>query len=502
LNRKLKKMKRIKYIVFLLSISLAFGACHRDELTPQSQFQVANTTAFATPARILAQVNGLYGALKSGNVYGGRFQVAGEVKADNFINETNNLITDQDVWLANATNSATAVTTLWQFAYLSINNANLFIDGMNATGTKTVGGTLGAQYIGEAKLVRALSYLALMQFYAQPYAAGAQNKGLPLRLKGNGGPGFSTLARSPVDSVYTQILSDLNDAEAALPAAYATSGSISATYLNSTRATKGTAIAVKTRVYLIMQRYTDVITEANKIVTPGAPFTTPSGFGITYSLLPDITKAFAAPYTTTENILSLPMSTGPGDAPGGQNSLASYFSPTSKVATGGVGTGEFSLNPAGVIADPNWKSTDKRRTFVISSITGTKKWLNKYTAPNPFTDYPAVIRYSEVLLNLAEARARTAGLDAQATALLNAVRQRSDATTTFAPASATELITDILQERNIELLGEGFRNQDLVRLMLPIPAKGPVAQKNPTDQGYIWPISATELSLNTACTDN
>jgi hypothetical protein len=495
-------MKKIKYITSLLSLSLVLGSCHRDELNPQSQFQVANTTAFATAGRIQSQVNGLYGALKSGNLYGGRYQVAGDVKADNFINETNNLITDQDVWVGNPTNSATAVTTLWTAAYLCINNANLFIDGMNATGTKTVGAALGANYIGEAKLVRALSYMALMQFFARPYVAGPTNKGVVLRLKGIAGPGFSNQARATVDSVYQQIISDLNDAEASLPVSYPDANGLKAVYYNSTRATKGTAIALKTRVYLLMQRYPDVITESNKIVTASAPFTTPSGFGLTYALLPDPRTAFASPYTTTENILSLPMSSGSGDAPGTQNSLASYYSPTSKVATGGVGTGEFSLNLNGVIADPNWKSTDKRWAFVLNSLTGTKKWLNKYTAPSPYTDFPPVIRYSEVLLNLAEARARTNGLDPQAVALLNAVRQRSDATTTFAPASGTELIADIMEERNIEFLGEGLRNSDLVRLQLPIPAKGSAPLKNPTDQGYIWPISSTELSLNALCTDN
>lgn len=489
-------MKRIKYIFPILSISLVLASCHRDELNPQSQVSVTSSTAFSTLTRIQNQVTGLYGALKSGSLYGGRYQVSGDVKADNFINETNNLITEQDVWVGNPTNSATAIVNLWSAAYLCINNANVFIDGMKATGTKLTGATLGAQYIAEAKVVRALSYMALMQFYAQPYIAGGTNKGVPLRTTGITSPGYSLLARAPEDSVYGLILQDLNDAEAALPASQGAS-------LNSIRATKGTAIALKTRVYLWMQRYTDVITEANKIVTASAPFTTPSGFGLTYALQSDVTKVFASPYATSENILGLPMSTGTGDAPGTQNSLASYFSPTSKVATGGVGTGEFSLNANGVISDVNWKATDSRRKFILSSLTGTKKWLNKYTAPSPYTDYPPVIRYAEVLLNLAEARARSVGgVDAQATALLNAIRQRSDATTTFAPASNAELITDIMQERNIEFLGEGIRNSDLVRLKATIPAKGSAVAKNFGDGGYIWPISATELSLNTLCTDN
>ena len=130
----------------------------------------------------------------------------------------------------------------------------------------------------------------------------------------------------------------------------------------------------------------------------------------------------------------------------------------------------------------------------------------KYNAPNPYTDYVPVIRYSEVLLNLAEARARsTSSIDAQAVALLNAVRNRSDAATTFTAANFTtytDLVNAILTERRIEFLGEGMRNNDLMRLLQTIPAKGIAVQKAATDVGYIWPISSNELNLNTLCTDN
>jgi len=497
-------MKKSNYIVPVLLAAVLLSSCHRDELNPQSQIQVSNLTAFTTVGRIQSQVLGLYGGLKAGGFYGGRYEIAGDVKADNFIDELNNLITDADVWAGNPTNSATGVVNLWSAAYLCINNCNVFIDGMNAGGTKTVGAALGANYIAEAKLIRGLSYFSLMQFYALPYAAGGTNKGLPLRLKGVTGPGSSNLARSPVDSVYAQIIQDLNDAEAALPASYPAANGLAAAYYNSTRATSSTAVALKTRVYLAMQQWNNVITEANKIVSANAPFTSPGG--VTYSLQADIVKAFTAPYKTSENIFSLPMSSTTGDNPGTQNQLGFYFSPAKAVVTGGTGNGEFSLNPNGVIADPNWKATDRRRFFVVTSNTGGKKWLNKYPAPSPYTDYPPVMRYSEVLLNLAEARARsTNSVDAQAVALLSAVRSRSDATTTYTPASfanAATLEAAIMQERNIEFLGEGLRNFDLTRLQLQIPAKGSAPAKNATDVGYIWPISATELSLNTLCTDN
>ena len=112
-----------------------------------------------------------------------------------------------------------------------------------------------------------------------------------------------------------------------------------------------------------------------------------------------------------------------------------------------------------------------------------------------------VIRYSEVLLNLAEALANVNGLDTRATAILNAVRGRSDATTIFKPTDKNDLLNKILNERRIEFFGEGIRNGDLMRLGLPIPAKTPagatpVPATNPTDGNYIWPIPNNESLYN------
>ena len=113
-----------------------------------------------------------------------------------------------------------------------------------------------------------------------------------------------------------------------------------------------------------------------------------------------------------------------------------------------------------------------------------------------------MIRYAEVLLNLAEALASTSTTaDARALALVNAVRKRSDAPTTVA-ATQQQLIDAVLLERRIEFLGEGLRNNDLMRLLQTIPAKGSVSAKAPADQGYIWPISSDEFSLNKLMTDN
>ncbi|MFM8489600.1 MAG: RagB/SusD family nutrient uptake outer membrane protein, partial [Bacteroidota bacterium] len=113
--------------------------------------------------------------------------------------------------------------------------------------------------------------------------------------------------------------------------------------------------ALKTRVYLGMQRYGDVITEANKIVPAAAPYK--AAFGVAHELQAAVKNVFTTPYTTTESIFSMPFTTN--DLPGTQNGLGSYYNP------GPRGIGDFSLNPAGIIGDSvTFAGNDARRQFV------------------------------------------------------------------------------------------------------------------------------------------
>jgi hypothetical protein len=466
------------------------NSCRRDLLSPVPQTSVDISATLNSPARVLNSLNGIYAALKNGNFYGGRYQIFGDIRGEDFINERTNVVTGFDVWNLNTLGtSQNSVKNLWSQAYFTINSANLFLDGMAATGNGVVGPTLAANYNAEARFIRALSYYSLLQYYAKPYADNnGNNPGLPLRLTGITTSGSSDLARSTVAEVYAQIISDLNFAESNLPLTYSTAT------LNTTRAHRNTAIALKTRVYLSMQNYAAVITEANKIVPQSAaPFKALTG--VPDSLQPNIANVFLN-YNTTESIFSLPMTTTTGDNPGTQNQLGYYYSRV-------TGNGEYSLNPSGIVGNVGWTAADKRRTFIVNNSAGKPYLELKYPAASPYTDWAPVIRYSEVMLNLAEALARTnAGVNARALALLNAVRQRSDPATTLAPATQQQLIDAILLERRIEFMGEGLRNNDLMRLLLPIPAKGSVPIKQPGDQGYIWPISNDELALNHLMTDN
>ncbi|MFC4212628.1 RagB/SusD family nutrient uptake outer membrane protein [Pedobacter lithocola] len=483
-------MKR-KIIYTLALVAIFATSCRKESnLNPVSLNAVDIDAAFSTPERIKAQILGIYSGLKAGDFYGGRYIVYNEVRADNYINLTTNSVTAYQVWNFTSSNNSQEITGLWAAAYSVINRCNLLIDGMAKTGAATVGTALAANYVAEAKMVRAIAYYSLLQLYARPYYDGNGSKpGVPLRLTGNSVAGDYDLARSTVAQVYTQILSDLNDAETGLPLNYATA------YDNTIRGHRNTAIAFKTRVYLSMQRYADVITEANKIVSANAPYT--ASTGVAHALQANVANVFKAPYTTTESILSSPMNAAT-DVVGGQTALGSYF----------FSIREFKLNDAGIIADAEWKATDARRGLIgTATISGvSSKLMGKFATPSPYIDYVPVIRYAEVLLSLGEAIARsTNSVDARAISLLNAVRQRSDATTTFTAANFVTpqaLINAFLKERNIELLGEGLRSPDLLRLGLDLPAKGTVSAVPASDRRYIFPISQSELLYNRLMTDN
>ena len=137
---------------------------------------------------------------------------------------------------------------------------------------------------------------------------------------------------------------------------------------------------------------------------------------------------------------------------------------------------------------------------------GTQSFLRKYPTGNPYTDKAPVIRYAEVLLNLAEARVRsTSTVDPQAVALLNAVRGRSNAAGVYTAAGlgSVSATTDaLLLERRIEFLGEGIRNIDDMRLLATLPAKGSVPAIDAANPAYIWPIPSTELQANKLMTRN
>jgi len=351
------------------------------------------------------------------------------------------------------------------------------------------------QYVSEALTLRAICYFDLLQLYAQPYNKNAgTSPGLPLRLTGLKVLEGNDLARSTVAEVYVQILKDLNDAEPLAIIDYTSD------LLRTTRINRNTIIAFKTRVYQHMNNWPMVKTESAKIVTATAPFTTPAGAANGRALALNATFAgiWATPYTSKESVFSMPFTST--NLAGTQNSLAHYNHPLSSES--------YYLNVTGQ-AYTNLNAADARKmlfqTGTVSSVT--RYFTGKWQSFTSQVDYAPVIRYAEVLLNYAEALVMDGGVvTQQAVDLLNAVRTRSypaGAYTLAGFANATAFRDAVLLERNMEFLGEGIRNMDLMRTVSSIPGKpGATTVVTPTSPTYIWPIPTSELNTNKLMVQN
>ena len=181
--------------------------------------------------------------------------------------------------------------------------------------------------------------------------------------------------------------------------------------------------------------------------------------------------------------------------------------------------------------NPFWLEDDKRRDpvhMVFLDDNGVI-FTAKYKDVGGYSDLSPMMRFPEVILNLAEAYARkgdvTNGLK-----YLNMVRDRSladPATQAYTAASFAnnlELLEAILYERRIELAMEGRRWPDIHRLQAcphfpvdGVPAKyangapagadfdlslgvfdGPygVNQIPYSDHRFVWPIPQDELNAN------
>ncbi|HYK76613.1 MAG TPA: RagB/SusD family nutrient uptake outer membrane protein [Daejeonella sp.] len=474
------KSNLLKVALVTMPLVATISSCQKNFLDAVPELSLSDVNAFDTPDRVLAQVNGLYLSAKHGALFGGRYLIYNDIRAEEFLNRTANGVTGYTVYQGTNNSSDTYVGNFWTRGYLTINQINLFLKGLDDNASK-IDPALAANYRSEAKFLRAMTYHALVQMFAKPYILdNGASKAIPLRLQPETTLANNDFPKSTVAQVYTQILKDLDEAEAGLPDTY------SSALLRTTRAHKNTAIALKTRVYLAKGDYAKVITEGNKIVSAAAPFK--SSTGAAHALQANITDVFKAPYTTSESIFSFPMADT--NAPGTQNQLGYYFN---------VGNLEYVINKnaPGIFANAQWGANDIRRTQLTAVHTlGT--YPTKFSGVSPYIDFVPQIRYAEVLLNLAEAEAE-AGSAIRAVELLKAVHLRSDAAYVFSPTLLLDkpaLINAILTERRIELFSEGFRANDILRRGQSINSIGAGSLIAPTDQRYIFPIPVGETDSN------
>lgn len=481
--------KTILNIILILFIVVGFNSCNDDLLEPVPETNISDLSAFDTKERIEAQVRGIYSAFKSGQYLGGRYQMYNSIRGDHFINHRSNSATGLMVWNNNVAASSQEVLNVWAVIYISVNRINMFLNGMEQFEDYIIDNFLLTreeydQYIGEALALRALAYHNLIQFYAHAYNRNPDNWGAILRITAQRSSDDNHKARATLAETYEQILADLNLAESLM---MDVSGPNSESLV--TRLHKSSVIALKTRIYLHMSDWENVIAEADKIVSASAPFVAPEG--VQYALNPSFENIFRN-YTTSESIFSIPMT--PTEQPGTQNGLAHYFSPNP------IGNSEYSLNQDSKVWTSNaFPHTDARRqltdTFLL--FGNEEIFIAKYIE-DPHLDWAPVMRYAEVILNLAEAEAMNASsVNARALELLNAVFLRANPNEVpLEINNLNEFIDRVLLERSMEFIGEGLDNMDIQRTGDTYRAKGEAAAIDVGNPNYIWPIPQSEQATN------
>ena len=517
-------------VLATLGLGLALGACNVTDLPPKDA--LSESAIYGDVSRVALAVTGVYDAAQSGfyngntpasGVRGYPFGAASSDLGDARGEDVADMAGFFGIVYTNAITAASPnIVYMWANLYSVINKANVTIAGVQQAATAgVITAADAASYEAELRFLRALSHMELVINFSKPYTDNnGSNLGVPYRdLPINTVAAVAqanTQGRGTVAEVYTKMLADLDFAET----------NIKASNSLKTRVTKGAIIALKQRLRLYQGNWTAAAAEGNKLITGTTAFTSPVGG---YALTATQRAAFIGANTTVENIFSIENSNT--DNPGQNGAVANVFGSSASAPTGIGGRGLLAVSPI-LYNAPFFTCNDQRRTIMMqpdgSLRTGyvIKKYLDAATS----TDYNPILRYAEVLLNQAEALART-GNSAQALLLLNAVRNRSVAAAdqyAVGSLTGTGLVQAILNERRIEFIGEGLRWGDISRLAKdgsyaplagggiptkytstqvkldqyvcgrgrPVGIKLKVDSINYSSPLFLWPIPSTETQVN------
>ncbi|MCU0399674.1 MAG: RagB/SusD family nutrient uptake outer membrane protein [Algoriphagus sp.] len=498
---------KVKSVLVALAMVGVTSSCEVTDLQPANI--IPDAEAFADANRVNAAVLGIYeaaqrgfylGAVQRGYPFGAASVQQGDMRGEDMYNDQ----LFYEVTYINGFNPQTANNNgQWISLYRMINRANIVIENLDAAVTSgAITPAVRDQFLGEALFLRALAHHELVVYFSRPYSDDPTALGIPYRTfaindVSKVGPG-EAVGRGTVQSVYDQLLADLNQAE-----------SLMENGTSPFRANKGSAIALKARVFLHMERWADVLTEFNKIS---------SRYAVTANPL----APFRSGGTSTDNVFSFQNTQASN--PGVNGALANMYGNPNLGARGLV-----KISPL-IWRATWWHPEDTRRSvrgatdgFVSQGPLGI--FTNKYTDAVTFSDPSIVIRFAEIVLAAAEANARLGNTQAAVT-LLNSVRSRAlpasvPAYTTADFANADALIDAIIRETRIEFLAEGRRFPNIHRLagegrMPGIPAKATsrsITGLNfyttnvtiPTDHSlpysshlFIWPIPLEEILTNTS----
>lgn len=439
---------------FITACNKKLDVAPQNTLTPD-QIQSADD--------VKAVLFGTYSTFQNANALGEKYNTFGELLVNNGdIDWAGTFETYSDVFQNSQVKTSPEIYQVWANSYHSINATNIVLSKLNV-----LTGSEKDEIEGEAKFLRAIAYYYLINLYAIPYSAGntAANPGVPLILEPVTGyePGRDKLPRASVEAVYTQIVNDLTDAAAKLPAS-----------TPNFRATKYAAFALLSRVYLSQAKYAEAATAANTVIESGE-----------FDLASTFDKAFNNASSSSEDIFAIQQTSQ-------SNTGTSNFGMTTFYSGDPIGRGEIQITAAHIA---KYEAGDARKAFFYdgSSISGqngkmTTKWRDLYRAI-------PVIRLAEMYLTRAEANYRKGGAPIGPNTSLddvNEIRNRSN----LADLGSIANVDVIVKERYIELAFEGERFFTVKRLKITVNG-------HPYDYNkLILPIPQREIDLGNSLPQN
>lgn len=315
-------------------------------------------------------------------------------------------------------------TSLFTDAYSLIYGLNSMLAGMESSTGMTA--AVKSELTGEAEFNRAFLYFYLVNLYG----------GVPLVLETN----FMQtqgLPRAPVDSIYARVVSDLEDAQARLPAAYIDAAGFTG---DRTRPNAAAATAMLARVWLYLGNWASADSAATAVID-----------NTQYTLETNLDNVFLS--VSQEAIWQLQ---------GVRNPIATADASIYLVPPGRP-TFVLTSNLLGAFETGDLRQQHWTKTAVIGGITYTYPYKYKLLSAGVDTEYEMALRLAEQYLIRAEAEAQEGNLSG-AIADVNIIRNRAGLPNSTTAMTTAAVMAAVMQERRIELMTEwGHRWLDLKR---------------------------------------
>jgi hypothetical protein len=454
-------LSRILTLTLVLSIAIAFAACKKFVDIKPSTNLIQTRDLFATDAAALSAVNGVYVQMRAslpalGN---GTLSIYAGLASDELATSSTSL--EYDAFFSNSISPTSTVvySQLWSASYRIIYQANSIIENLEKN--IQISKATRMQLLGEMKVVRSLYYFYLVNFFGD----------VPL-VTSTDYTENEHKGRTATDSIYKQIINDLEDAESFLSEEYPSD--------YKARPNKWTAAALLAKVYLYKDNWAGAEDECSKIINSGD-----------YNLEDDLNLVFKN--TSNETIWQI------APANEARNTVeGSVFIPFSSTITPTIFATKALLNSFedGDLRKSNW--------FGLNVSSGNEYYYPfkyKNRATSPVDEYDIVFRLAEIYLIRAEARAHQNKIT-DADADINVIRKRAGLPI-YPATDQTTLLSAIMKERQTELFAEwGNRWLDLKRtgLINSVLSAIKVDQWESTDS--LFPIPLSEVQINTALVQN